>query len=175
VAVRRRHADTDAAGELVQAERRGALFGEELLRLLDEGFLQSPVVVAAPPGTRLLHVSDINSGRQAAARSVTGDNYFSFDALRGAFGPRLPDGAERLRRARYTLHPQTPGREAGARRGWAEIDAQDPATGRYTGRFEVPAGGVVGHAQYIVQGPGGVVVVVPLKDDDGGPVAFRKA
>lgn len=107
--------------------------------------------------------------------SGTGNNYYSVDVLHGTFGPRIPDGAERLRRARHTLRPQTPGREAGTRRDWAEIDAQDPATGRYVGRYEVPAGGVVGHAQYIVQGPGGVVVVVPLKDDDGGPVAFRRS
>jgi hypothetical protein len=51
--------------------------------------------------------------------------------------------------------------------------AQDPATGKDAGRFEAPASMVAGHAQYVLRAPNGLIVSIPLQDDDGMPVAFR--
>ncbi|MEE4546363.1 hypothetical protein V2S66_30925 [Streptomyces sp. V4-01] len=109
------------------------------------------------------------SGEDPDAKS-----YLGFDALHGKNALPGRDGGATALQDPDVPHPQTP-RPVAGHRTLAEIVPQDPDTGKDVGRFQAPASLVAGHAQYVVRGPDGLIVSIPLTNNDGYPVAFRRS
>ncbi|WP_405590916.1 hypothetical protein [Streptomyces sp. NBC_01190] len=106
------------------------------------------------------------------------DGNTGFDALHGRDAPPGPGGGVRAVRDPNVPRPQTPRRRKGFtadHQRLVEVVAQDPDTGEDIGHFAVPAAELGDHREFVIRGPNGLIVTVPLTNNYGYPVAFRKS